>query len=123
LVSPSPDFEDMIRQWMSEAGPGLEMVFIQKMMDQSITSVDEADPWYRALKKAFDKNDLKVKPQIFSAGTDARCIREAGIPAIGFSPMPNTPVLLHDHDEHISQDTFLKGIEIYMDVIENLTNV
>ena len=40
---------------MSEAGPGLEMIFIQKMMDQSITSVDESDMWYGPLKKAFDK--------------------------------------------------------------------
>lgn len=125
-ITPTSDlkeFEDMIRQWMSEAGPGLEMIFIQKMMDQSITSVDESDMWYGPLKKAFDKNGLKVKPKIMSAGTDARCVREAGIPAIGFSPMPMTPVLLHDHDEFINEDIFLKGIETYMDVIENLTNV
>ena len=84
------------------------------------------------------QNGLKVKPQIFSAGTDARCIREvrllnncpvlhpylqAGIPAIGFSPMPNTPVLLHDHDEFINEGTFLKGIDIYVDIIGNLANV
>jgi aminoacylase len=37
--------------------------------------------------------------------------------------MPMTPVLLHDHDEFINEDIFLKGIETYMDVIENLTNV
>jgi len=117
------EFEGMIRQWMSEAGEGLEIHFIQKMMDQSITSVADDDQWYGALKKAFDKNGLTVKPQIFSAGTDARCIREAGIPAIGFSPMPNTPVLLHDHDEFIKEETFLRGIEIYKDIIENLTNV
>ena len=48
-------FEAMIRQWMAEAGSGLEIVFIQKMMDQSITSVEESDKWYSALKKAFDK--------------------------------------------------------------------
>jgi len=117
------EFEGMIREWMAEAGPGLEIVFIQKMMDQSITSVDESDPWYGALKQAFDKNGLKVKPKIMSAGTDARCVREAGIPSIGFSPMPGTPVLLHDHDEFINEEVFLKGITTYMDVIENLTNV
>ena len=48
----------MIREWMAEAGPGLEMIFIQKMMDQSITSVDESDMWYGPLKKAFDKVDI-----------------------------------------------------------------
>jgi len=125
-ITPTSDlqvFEAMIRQWMAEAGSGLEIVFIQKMMDQSITSVEESDKWYSALKKAFDKNGLQVKPKIMSAGTDARCVREAGIPAIGFSPMPRTPVLLHDHDEFISEQVFLKGIQTYVDVIENLANV
>jgi aminoacylase len=50
-------------------------------------------------------------------------IFKAGIPVIVFSPMPMTPVLLHDHDEFINEDIFLKGIETYMDVIENLINV
>ena len=42
----------MIRGWMAEAGKGLEIVFIQKMMDQSITSVDEKDPWFKAFNDA-----------------------------------------------------------------------
>jgi len=37
--------------------------------------------------------------------------------------MNNTPVLLHDHDEFINADTYLKGVEIYQKIIENLTNV
>ena len=31
--------------------------------------------------------------------------------------------LLHDHDEFISEHIFLKGIQTYVDVIENLANV
>ena len=50
----------MIHQWMDEAGPGLEIVYIQKMMDQSITPVDESDPWYSALKRGFDKVKYSV---------------------------------------------------------------
>ena len=66
---------------------------------------------------------LKVEPQIFTGGTDSRYIRQVGIPALGFSPMNNTPVLLHDHDEFIKADTYLQGIEIYKKIIENLANV
>ena len=46
-----------------------------------------------------------------------------GIPAIGFSPMNNTPVLLHDHDEFIDADVYLKGIEIYKVILEKVANV
>lgn len=66
---------------------------------------------------------MKLKPQIFVGGTDSRYIREIGLPAIGFSPMNNTPVLLHDNDEYITVDTFLKGIEIYRKIITEVANV
>ena len=51
--------------------------------------------------------------EIFTGGTDSRYIREVGIPALGFSPMNNTPILLHDHDEFLEAETYLKGIEYF----------
>jgi aminoacylase len=66
---------------------------------------------------------LKFKVQVFPGGTDSRYIRAAGIPAIGFSPMNYTPVLLHDHDEFLHADIYLKGIEIYKKIIEKIANV
>lgn len=65
---------------------------------------------------------MKLKPQIFTGGTDSRYIRQVGIPALGFSPMNKTPVLLHDHDEFIQADVYLRGIEIYEKIITNLAN-
>jgi len=41
------------------------------------------------------------KPEVFPAATDSRYFRDLGLPAIGFSPMANTPLLLHDHNEVI----------------------
>ena len=52
-----------------------------------------------------------------------RFIREVGIPAFGFSPMNHTPVLLHDNNEFLNENVFLKGIEIFEDVIEQMANV
>lgn len=66
---------------------------------------------------------MKIKTLIFPGRTDSCFIREAGIPAIGFSPMNNTPVLLHDHDEFIKAETFLRGISIYEKLISNIANV
>lgn len=46
----------------------------------------------------------------------------AGIPTIGFSPMNNTPILLHDHDEFLNAEIYLKGIEIYKKIISKVGN-
>ena len=48
---------------------------------------------------------------------------KAGCPAIGFSPMNGTPVLLHDHNEFLNKDVFLKGIDIYAVIIANLADI
>jgi aminoacylase len=66
---------------------------------------------------------LKLIPIICPAATDARFVRKVGIPAIGFSPMNFTPLLVHAHDEFVHADIYLKGIEIYKKVIEELANL
>ena len=117
------EFEKKVRGWLAESGSDIELEFIVKFTDQTLTSVDDKDPWYSAMRAAFEKHCLTVKPQIFPAGTDSRYLREVGIPAIGFSPMPNTPVLLHDHNEFLNEQIFLRGIDIFVDIIQNVANV
>lgn len=60
---------------------------------------------------------------MFPGRTDSCYIREIGIPALGFSPMNHTPVLLHAHDEFVFADIYLKGITIYEKLIEKIANV
>ena len=48
---------------------------------------------------------------------------QVGLPALGFSPMNKTPVLLHDNDEFLNEDVFLKGIDIYCQIIPAIGNV
>lgn len=65
-----------------------------------LTATDSSNPWWSLLEEAVRKANGKLgKPEIFPASTDARYFRELGLPAIGFSPMANTPLLLHDHNE------------------------
>ena len=71
----------------------------------------------------FLYSDIKLVPIICPAATDARFIRSVSIPAIGFSPINNTPILAHAHDEYIEADMYLKGIEIFKKVISNLANL
>ena len=51
------------------------------------------------------------------------CVYQVGVPAIGFSPLNNTPDLLHDNDEFVSADVYLTGISIYTKLIEKIGNV
>lgn len=67
-----------------------------------LTATDSSNPWWTLLEEAVRKANGKLgKPEIFPAATDARYYRAHGLPAIGFSPMANTPILLHDHNEVI----------------------
>ena len=102
---------------------GIELQFVQKFTDQTMTSVAADDPWYKAFMKAADKHNLEIAPRIFPAATDSRYLREVGIPALGFSPMNNTPVLLHDHNEFLNENVFMKGIDIFVDVVAEMASV
>ncbi|XP_052193064.1 uncharacterized protein LOC127801733 [Diospyros lotus] len=84
-----------------------------------ITATDNSNPWWGLLEGAIGKANGKVgRPEIFPASTDAHNFRELGLPAIGFSPMANTPILLHDHNEFLREDEYLRGINIYESIIK-----
>ncbi|GMH02891.1 hypothetical protein Nepgr_004730 [Nepenthes gracilis] len=84
-----------------------------------LTAANNSNPWWVLLAEAVQKADGKLgKPEIFPAATDARSFRQLGFPAIGFSPMANTPILLHDHNEFLNQAEYLKGVDIYVSIIK-----
>jgi aminoacylase len=87
-----------------------------------LTDVEKPSWWLKSFRSACEDMKCKLNWTVFPAATDSGYLRNAGYPAIGFSPMINTPVLLHDHNEYLHQDVFLHGIEIYVKLIENLTN-
>ena len=65
-----------------------------------LTATDSSNPWWTLLGEAVRKANGKLdKPQINVGTTDARYFRVRGVPAIGFSPIANTPILIHDHNE------------------------
>ncbi|XP_055958164.1 aminoacylase-1 isoform X1 [Patella vulgata] len=125
-VAPDVDFDEFEKQiaaWCHQAGSDVSYSFVVKGCHQELTSIDENDPWWSAFHQACLNMDLKIQTEIFPAGTDSRFIRKCGIPAIGFSPMNHTPILLHDHNEYLNEDIFLRGIEIYQEIIPTLANV
>ncbi|EDV25194.1 Aminoacylase-1 [Trichoplax sp. H2] len=117
------EFEERVRSWADECGDGILITFIDRHMDKSITSIDNSDKWWRAFSSAASNMSLLLITETFPAATDSRFLRQAGIPALGFSPMNYTPVLLHDHNEFLNEKIFLKGIEIYCGIISAMANV
>ncbi len=83
----------------------------------------ESDKWFKIISNVCRNDaDRKVVSCIFPATTDSRFLRERGINAYGFSPMSNTPILLHEHNEYLSIKEFKKGIDVYTSLIPKLAN-
>ncbi|KAM2009072.1 uncharacterized protein LOC126585235 [Malus sylvestris] len=127
-VPPTADQESLEKRIAEEWAPASRnMTFRFKhkvsVLDKAgrpiLTATDSSNPWWALLEDAVKKANGKLgKPEIFPASTDARYFRNLGLPAIGFSPMANTPILLHDHNEFLNKDEYLKGIDIYESIIK-----
>lgn len=123
------DFEAKLRLWCREAaGAGdvddVEIEFPMKEPYVQPTDTTAANPFWSAFHAVVvGELGMKIKETVFPGATDSRFIRAVGVPAIGFSPMDRTPVLLHDHDEFLRADTYLRGIEIYAKLVERFANV
>uniref|UniRef100_A0A8C6GYE3 N-acyl-aliphatic-L-amino acid amidohydrolase n=1 Tax=Mus spicilegus TaxID=10103 RepID=A0A8C6GYE3_MUSSI len=116
-------FEKQLQRWCQEAGEGVTFEFAQKFTEPRMTPTDDSDPWWAAFSGACKAMNLTLEPEIFPAATDSRYIRAVGIPALGFSPMNRTPVLLHDHNERLHEDIFLRGVDIYTGLLSALASV
>ncbi|CAN0881036.1 acy1 [Linum grandiflorum] len=126
-LPPTADSESLERRIAEEWAPAsrnMTFEFKQKVSvydkagKPKVTKTGSCNPWWILLEDAVGKANAKLgKPEIFTGATDARYFRELGLPAIGFSPIANTPFLLHDHNEFLSQAEYLKGIEVYESII------
>ena len=98
----------------------MEFVYQQAPTTQAVCG--EGSEFLEAFKKAVEISGLKIKFGVFPASTDSAYIREVGIPALGFSPMPGTPIRLHDHNEFLNEQIFLDGIEVFYNVIKEIAS-
>ncbi|KAM9814171.1 aminoacylase-1-like [Neosynchiropus ocellatus] len=117
------EFEGQIKRWCEEAGDDVTYTFAVKHMNQNLTSTEDGDPWWRAFSETCKSMNISLQKEIFPAATDSRFIRALSIPAIGFSPMNRTPILLHNHNEYLNEQVFLRGIDVYAELIPALANV
>ncbi|KAL2632640.1 hypothetical protein R1flu_004119 [Riccia fluitans] len=130
-VSPLADLDALQKLLDEEWAPAsrnLTYRFLQKgkvtddFGNLAVTAVDDSNPWWVLFKRAVEKaGGTLAKPEIFMAATDGRYARNQGIPTLGFSPMTNTQVLLHDHNEFLNAKEYLKGIKVYEQILMSFT--
>ncbi|CAF0751519.1 unnamed protein product [Adineta steineri] len=113
---------DVIKRTPKENDDEVILHYVQDSGRVCITDVEKPSWWLNCFKRTCEQMKCKTNWTVFPAATDGRYLRGEGYPAIGFSPMINTPILLHDHNEYLHKDVFLHGIEIYVKLLENLTN-
>eukprot|EP01097_Dermamoeba_algensis_P003392 TRINITY_DN2373_c0_g1_i1.p1 TRINITY_DN2373_c0_g1~~TRINITY_DN2373_c0_g1_i1.p1 ORF type:complete len:414 (+),score=103.24 TRINITY_DN2373_c0_g1_i1:86-1327(+) len=119
---PLDEFEAKMKDWTKEDGLSYEFVF--KTPEHAVTSINPAENnWWKVFSENLTSQGVKYETEVFPAATDGRYLRSAGIPVFGFSPINNTPILLHDHNEKLNRSVFLKGISIYVSLIADLANV
>lgn len=88
-----------------------------------MTLTSDSNPWWSVFNEAVTRAGGKLsKPEILASTTDARFMRRLGIPTFGFSPMKNTPILLHDHNEFLKDTVYLEGIKVYEYIIKLLSS-
>lgn len=91
---------------------------------------NNSDFWWKEITSILEyhlsntTNGTLVKG-VFPAGTTGNCLRFAprSLPVYGFSPMPRTPMLLHDHDEFLNNDTLVDGVVTYQMLLAKLAGL
>jgi len=116
------DMKKLLDDLMVEAGSEVSYEYIQHSNIIKQTSFDN-NVWWTTFKDVTDTLKLNLNKKIFPAATDIRYVRQLDIPAFGFSPMNNTPILLHDHDEYLNEKVFLRGVDIYESILQAIVNV
>ncbi|XP_063949302.1 uncharacterized protein LOC108221895 isoform X3 [Daucus carota subsp. sativus] len=88
-----------------------------------VTPTNSSNPWWSVFEQAVIAAGGKLaKPEILASTTDAKYLRQIGIPTFGFSPMKNTPILLHDHNEYLEASVYLEGIKVYESIMKALSS-
>ncbi|CAJ0951859.1 unnamed protein product, partial [Mesorhabditis belari] len=125
-VPPTMHFDSIkneIEGWVEAAGRDVHLEWVARPCVSNITETTNENPFWVAFEKTLTQEGCKINKAIFPGSTDSKHVRQKGYKSLGFSPMNNTPVLLHDHNEFLNEKVFLRGVEIYEKLIENLANV
>jgi aminoacylase len=96
-------------------GTNCNVTWVQHTMVNPITDLNS--PLVQRIIQFFKGKYPTIKLKYFPAATDARFVRRKGIPCLGISLLSGVPMLLHDHNEYITEHIYLKGIREYEEIL------
>ncbi|XP_048484881.1 aminoacylase-1-like [Plutella xylostella] len=99
------------------------MEVLQQKVQVPNTRIDDSNPFWVAIRDTAEKEGYTLTPVICPGATDAQYLRRAGVPALGLSPLPRTPLLLHSHDERLHVDSLVRGVEVFEKMVKALGDV
>lgn len=124
------EFEEKLKKWIIDAEDGeagsitYECKEWEKSKGFALTSINEKNNvWWKQFLISCQELNIKTSTEIFPAATDSRFLREKGIPAFGFTPLNNTPILLHDHNEFVNEAVFERGVDILYKIVLDMANL
>ena len=92
------------------------------LSEHHTTSLTAENPWWEVFRHAlYDDCGICCRTEVFPAATDSRFLRALGVKAMGFSPMRNSPILLHENDEYLDEAVFLEGVNVYVSLLRALS--
>ncbi|KAG6459222.1 hypothetical protein O3G_MSEX011263 [Manduca sexta] len=117
------DIEDLVQEWLKVTGNTTEVSFIRREDVSGTTKLDDSNLYWTALKGTVNRLGYEIKPIICPATSDMLVLRNRGVPAVGFSTKVHTESRIHSKNEYLNVETFLRGIDIYLEVIKSLGNL
>eukprot|EP00696_Hemimastix_kukwesjijk_P000192 gnl/Hemi2/10274_TR3543_c0_g1_i1.p1 gnl/Hemi2/10274_TR3543_c0_g1~~gnl/Hemi2/10274_TR3543_c0_g1_i1.p1 ORF type:complete len:427 (-),score=40.42 gnl/Hemi2/10274_TR3543_c0_g1_i1:68-1348(-) len=115
-------FKLQLESWAAEAG--VVCKFVSHYPKNPATSIDPAvNPYWPVLKGSLENQGLRLLPSVCTVATDSRTLRGMDIPCFGFSPINNTVNRMHENDEMLHESVFLRGIDIYARLLEDLLDM
>lgn len=90
----------------------------------AVTPLDGSNKWWSLFSSTMREPAInaKCRTEVFPAATDSRFLRALGIKALGFSPMRNTKIMLHENDEYLEEQCVTEGVGIYVELITVMAN-
>jgi len=115
------EFEAKLNEWCAEEGVSWAFdTRTNPLREHKTTPLDESNVWWTLFQEACNSIGVKLETEVFPAATDSRFLRKVGVPAVGFSPMRNTTILLHEHNESVPKHVFLEGIDVYETIFRKM---
>lgn len=97
----------------------IKIDWIKRVTKSPVTEV--SNPMCENFLRSLTNRGVLYNMTISPGYSDASVFRHENIPVIGFTPINNTPPLIHNNNEYVKKTQFLENIDLLTNIIRDLT--